>query len=78
MANANGLDEATIFHMGVLPEYRGRGFGRALLRRATRVAHGVWRIYCDTAADNLPMIRLFASEGWQRLPPHERPVVTSL
>jgi ribosomal protein S18 acetylase RimI-like enzyme len=71
-----GLDEATIFHMGVLPEHRGRGLGRALLRQATRtlVTHGVWRISCDTAANNAPMIHLFASEGWHRLAPHVRPV----
>jgi GNAT superfamily N-acetyltransferase len=31
----DGLDEATIFHMGVLPEHRGRGLGRLLLRQAT-------------------------------------------
>jgi ribosomal protein S18 acetylase RimI-like enzyme len=75
----DGLDEATIFHMGVLPEHRGRGLGRTLLRRATRtlVTHGVWRIICDTSANNEPMIHLFESEGWHRLPPHERPVLKS-
>jgi ribosomal protein S18 acetylase RimI-like enzyme len=72
----DGLDEATIFHMGVAPDHRGRGLGRVLLRRATRTleAHGVWRIYCDTAAGNAPMIRLFESERWTRLAPHEQPV----
>ena len=75
----DGLDEATIFHMGVLPEHRGLGLGRALLRHATRtlVTHGVWRIFCDTGATNDPMIHLFDSEGWHRLPPHERPVSAS-
>ena len=72
-----GLDEATIYHMGVAPEDRRAGIGRLLLRRATGllVRHGVWRIYCDTAADNHPMIHLFESEGWTRLPAHERPLV---
>jgi ribosomal protein S18 acetylase RimI-like enzyme len=72
----DGRDEGTIFHLGVAPEQRGQGLGRLLLRRATRTlaGHGVWRIYCDTAADNAPMIRLFASEGWTRLAPHEQPV----
>jgi ribosomal protein S18 acetylase RimI-like enzyme len=72
----NGRDEATIFHMGVLPPFRGRGIGRALLRRATGTLldHGVWRIYCDTAADNGPMIELFESERWHRLEAHQRPV----
>jgi ribosomal protein S18 acetylase RimI-like enzyme len=72
----DGLDEATIYHMGVAPAHRGAGFGRLLLRRATRVLvrHGVWRIYCDTPSNNAPMIHLFESEGWTRLPSHERPV----
>ena len=73
----DGRDEATIYHMGVVPEHRGLGLGRLLLRRATRILvdHGVWRIYCDTPADNAPMIHLFEAEGWQRLPAHERPLV---
>jgi GNAT superfamily N-acetyltransferase len=64
----DGLDEATIYHMGVAPEYRGRGLARLLLRRATNTMldHGVWRMYCDTAAANAPMIHLFESEGWTR------------
>jgi GNAT superfamily N-acetyltransferase len=72
----DGLDEATIYHVGVSPAFRGRGLGRLLLRRATLTLldHGVWRIYCDTAAVNAPMIRLFETEGWQRLPAETRPV----
>jgi ribosomal protein S18 acetylase RimI-like enzyme len=72
----DGLDEATIFHMGVLPTHRGEGLGRSLLRQATRtlVDHGVWRIYCDTASNNDPMIHLFESEGWTKYPPLEQPI----
>jgi len=72
----DGLDEATIYHIGVSPLHRGAGIGRLLLRRATRllVAHGVWRISCDTPTNNAPMIHLFESEGWTRLPEHERPI----
>ena len=72
-----GLDEATIYHMGVAPTYRGRKLARLLLRRATRILvdHGVWRIYCDTAATNAAMIHVFESEGWQRLPARERPIL---
>ena len=75
----DGLDEGTILHVGVRPSLRGRGLGRALLRKATAVltGHGVWRIYCDTAAGNAAMTRLFESEGWQRLEPHERPTFQS-
>ena len=72
----DGLDEATIYHMGVSPAHRGTGVGRLLLRHATRllVEHGVWRIYCDTPSNNEPMIHLFESEGWTRLPAYERPI----
>ncbi len=78
-ASRDGLDEGTLLHIGVHPHHRGRGLGRALLRRATATlaGHGVWRIYCDTAAHNAPMIRLFASEGWERQPAHQRPVYGS-
>jgi ribosomal protein S18 acetylase RimI-like enzyme len=71
-----GLDEGTIFHLGILPAFRGIGLGRELLRQATKTLdnHGVWRIYCDTALKNEPMIHLFEREGWTRLPHHERPV----
>lgn len=73
----DGLDEATIYHIGVAPAHRGSGIGRVLLRHATRllVEHGVWRIYCDTPSDNEPMIHLFERDGWQRGAAHERPVL---
>lgn len=72
----DGLDEATIYHMGVAPAHRGRKLARLLLRKATLTLldHGVWRIYCDTAAANGAMIHVFESEGWRRLPATERPI----
>jgi GNAT superfamily N-acetyltransferase len=72
----DGLDEATIYHMGVAPSYRGRGLARLLLRKATQtlVDHAVWRIHCDTAAANPPMIHLFEREGWTRLPAEQQQV----
>ena len=68
--------EGTIFHMGVVPDYRGRGFGHLLLREAVRVLmrHDVRRIFCDTDEDNTPMIHLFESEGWKRLAMREVPL----
>ncbi len=65
-----GLDEATLYHVGVVPEHRGRGMGSLLLGRATDtlLAHGVWRISCDTAAENGAMIHLFEQHGWTRRP----------
>jgi ribosomal protein S18 acetylase RimI-like enzyme len=69
-ADRAGPPEGTIFHMGVIPEFRGRGFGRLLLREAVRVlmSCGVQRVFCDTDETNAPMIHLFESEGWGRLP----------
>ncbi|MBB2894252.1 GNAT family N-acetyltransferase [Flexivirga oryzae] len=72
----DGLDEATIYHMGVAPAYRSQGIGRLLLRHATQalVNHGIWRAYCDTPSNDYPMIHLFETERWKRLPDHERPI----
>jgi GNAT superfamily N-acetyltransferase len=69
------LDEGTIYHVAVVPEQRSRGFGRLLLGRAadTLLGHGVWRICCDTAGENTPMIRLFEELGWTRGVPIEVP-----
>ncbi len=66
----DGLDEGTIYHIGVVAEQRGRGLGNLLLGRATDtlLAHGVWQISCDTAAENEVTIRLFERHGWTRRP----------
>jgi ribosomal protein S18 acetylase RimI-like enzyme len=66
----------TIFHMGVLPDFRGRGLSRVLLRYTvhTLMRAGVERIFCDTAANNAPMIRAFEAEGWTRLADRDVPV----
>jgi ribosomal protein S18 acetylase RimI-like enzyme len=71
-----GLPEGTIFHTGVIPDLRGRGFGRLLLREAVQILmdSGVRRIFCDTDETNAPMIHLFESEGWERLPNREVPL----
>jgi ribosomal protein S18 acetylase RimI-like enzyme len=71
-----GEPEGTIFHMGIVPAFRGRGFGRLLLREAARVllTGGVRRIFCDTDETNAPMIHLFETEGWGRLPIREVPL----
>lgn len=70
----DGRPEGTILYMGVLPEFRGRGYGLELVHEATRVflSAGCWRIFCDTGTDNAPMIRAFRLAGyvegtrWQR------------
>lgn len=65
-----GLDEGTIYHMGVVAEHRARGLGHLLLGRATDtlLTHGVWQISCDTARENTPMICLFEKHKWTRRP----------
>lgn len=62
------LDEGTIYHIAVVPEHRGHGLGRLLLGRATDalLAHGVWQITTDTAAENTAMIRVFTALGYTR------------
>jgi ribosomal protein S18 acetylase RimI-like enzyme len=73
----NSLREGTIFYLGVLPEHRGKGYGHELLAQATRVLRqvGVWRILCDTAACNRPMIAVFRAAGYIEREPWERPLL---
>jgi len=66
-------DEGTIYHLGVRPLFRGRGIGGLLLTQGASILlrHGVWRVYCDTAATNLPMIDAFISQNWRHLGTHD-------
>ncbi|GIP28672.1 hypothetical protein J23TS9_38020 [Paenibacillus sp. J23TS9] len=63
----NGLMEGTIHYIGVIPEFRGKGFINDLLLRATRVLQdiGVWRIYADTDVENFPMRHAFEKAGYE-------------
>ena len=73
----DGRHLGTIFHIGVLPNYRGRGYGRCLRESVrTLMRSGAYRIFCDTDVSNAPMIQLFESEGWTRLPNREVPLPT--
>ena len=62
------LEEATIYYIGVLPEYRGHNYAYDLLCKATRLMQefGVWRIYCDTDVDNIAMINTFRRVGYKQ------------
>lgn len=70
----DGQPQGTIFYMGVLPAFRGHGYGLELVHEATRIflAAGCWRIFCDTGTDNAPMVGAFRQAGyiererWQR------------
>ena len=73
----DGLEEATIYYIGVLPEYRGQGFATDLLLKGTGVLQnvGVWRVFCDTDANNIPMISTFKRVGYQQYSePWQRPL----
>lgn len=73
----DGLEEATIYYIGVLPEHRGQGFATDLLLKGTRVLQdvGVWRVFCDTDANNIPMISTFKRVGYQQYSePWQRPL----
>jgi len=55
-----------IQNVGVVPEYRGRGLGRALLLKciAGFQQAGVPRIYLEVTASNLPAVQLYRSLGF--------------
>ncbi len=52
-------------YMGILPEFRGRGYGRQVHRRGLRTlrAMGGLTYHGGTARNNVPMRRLFESSG---------------
>jgi ribosomal protein S18 acetylase RimI-like enzyme len=72
----DGRPQGTILYMGVLPEFRGLGYGLELLHEATRVfiEPGCWRIFCDTGTDNAPMIEAFRQAGYTEREPRQRPL----
>lgn len=63
-----GLEEATLYYLGVLPQYRRQGFATDLLLKGTRILQdiGIWRVFCDTDANNIPMISTFKRVGYQQ------------
>lgn len=63
-----GLEEGTIYYIGVIPEYRGLGYANDLLSQGTRTLQqvGVWRVFCDTAVDNVRMISAFKRVGYRQ------------
>ncbi len=63
-----GREEATIHYIGVVPAYRGHGYIVDLLSAVTRMMQsmGVWRIYCDTDVENVPMSEAFRQVGYEQ------------
>lgn len=72
----DGKPQGTIFYMGVLPQFRGHGYGLELVHEATRVflTAGCWRIFCDTGTDNAPMIKAFRKAGYMERKQWQRPL----
>lgn len=58
--------EAEVLSIGVRPEARRAGIGRALLKKAARdlAERGVVTMFLDVAADNDPAIALYRSLGF--------------
>jgi GNAT superfamily N-acetyltransferase len=58
----------TLNDLFVLPNYRDKGTGRALMEAATQLAHdhGVVRLILMTQVENERAQHLYESLGWQR------------
>lgn len=68
-----GLGHSTtlgsIQNVGVVPEHRGLGLGRALLLKSLSGFRqcGLLRVYLDVTADNLPAVELYRSAGFRHV-----------
>lgn len=64
---ANSLDSGSIQNVGVIPEHRGRGLGRALVLQSLTgfQAAGVRRVYLEATAENVPAVELYRSVGFR-------------
>ncbi len=60
-------DTAWIATVGVLPEYRGRGIGRALLEASEQRLNGVGRVRLSVRMSNVAAIRLYEQQGYRRV-----------
>lgn len=60
---------AYVSHLVVRPECRRQGVGRRLLRHVCEMAHalGLSELSVGVDLDNLPALRLYASEGFDRI-----------
>ena len=63
-----GLD-SDVMTMGVLPDFRGRGLGRALMDALLELARqrGSERVFLEVRASNTPAITLYEQSGFERV-----------
>jgi mycothiol synthase len=68
-ADDAGIAAGVVGHVGVLPEWRGRGLGRVLVRWALRrfAAMGLGRAELSVVATNASALRLYATEGFETI-----------
>lgn len=61
------LGEAELLRIAVLPEARGRGLGRDLLRASVAALKdlGLGTFHLEVRVSNAPARRLYESEGWR-------------
>lgn len=64
---ANGREAGSVQNVGVAPEYRGLGLGRALVLQSLIgfQASGLRRVYLEATAENAPAVELYRSVGFR-------------
>ncbi len=68
-----GESEYEVAKMTVSDEYRGRGYGRAVLAGTIEEARrmGATRLYLETNSSLTPAIKLYESLGFKHVPPEQ-------
>lgn len=63
----SGRDSGSIQNVGVTPDTRGMGLGRALIVKALHGFrdYGVKRVYLEATAENAPAVELYRSVGFR-------------
>lgn len=64
---ANGRDAGSVQNVGVSPDYRGLGLGRALVLQSLLgfQAAGLRRVFLEATAENAPAVELYRSVGFR-------------
>lgn len=64
---ANGRDAGSIQNVGICPEHRGQGLGRALVLQALAGFQqaGLRRVFLEATAENAPAVELYRSVGFR-------------